>query len=188
MKKLSQNNKGFTLIELLVVVLIIGILAGVLISVINPAQQQDRAADGNVKAVINKTILSTQTFTIGYVRAPNGAEFLAGLQNACPGGSMQADGTCSASAFSALIGCGAAFSHCLFEIYNQPLPANCSANAWNGTGSSQCYFRYERVGAVTSTQYRIYAKSFGLANTVFQYDSSTPGTIEECSPSTSVPC
>jgi len=40
-KSFHRKEEGFTLIELLIVVVIIGILAGVLITVINPIRQQN---------------------------------------------------------------------------------------------------------------------------------------------------
>jgi len=46
----KTNQKGFTLIELLIVIVIIGILSGVLLSVINPVRQQRKA---------NQTVMRT---------------------------------------------------------------------------------------------------------------------------------
>jgi len=43
--QLSAVNSGFTLIELLIVIAIIGILAAILIAVIDPASQQKKARD-----------------------------------------------------------------------------------------------------------------------------------------------
>ncbi len=43
--KLSHSIKGFTLIEILLAVSIMGILAGVLLTVINPSQLQGKARD-----------------------------------------------------------------------------------------------------------------------------------------------
>jgi len=48
----SQN--GFTLIELLIVIVIIGILSGVLVSVINPVQQQHRANQTVMRSSLEK--------------------------------------------------------------------------------------------------------------------------------------
>lgn len=55
MKQSPSNSRGFTLIELLVVITMIGALAGIGISLINPARSQGRAYDGirlkNVKSM-----------------------------------------------------------------------------------------------------------------------------------------
>lgn len=42
----KQNNLGLTLIELLIVVVVLGTLAGLSVSIINPLQQEERARDG----------------------------------------------------------------------------------------------------------------------------------------------
>ncbi len=53
-----KKEQGFTLIELLIVIVILGILAGVVIAVINPARQQKRANEGVVKANVDKMALA----------------------------------------------------------------------------------------------------------------------------------
>lgn len=62
MKKNPYGERGFTLIELLIVIVIIGILAGILISVINPAKQQLKARDGVLVATLNKIVLEIKAF------------------------------------------------------------------------------------------------------------------------------
>jgi len=54
----SINKKGFTLIELLIVIAIIGILAGVLIAVINPAQQRTKANQAVMRSSVSKACLA----------------------------------------------------------------------------------------------------------------------------------
>lgn len=55
MRKIRQTDCGFTLIELLVVIVMLGALAGVAITLLNPARSQGRARDGirvsNVKSL-----------------------------------------------------------------------------------------------------------------------------------------
>lgn len=55
-----KSNKGFTLLELLIVVLIIGILSGVIISVVNPVAQQNRAEYTVTIPSLTKIVLSTE--------------------------------------------------------------------------------------------------------------------------------
>ena len=50
----ERNTLGFTLIELLIVIVIIGILAGVVISIINPAQVQRKAREATMRANVDK--------------------------------------------------------------------------------------------------------------------------------------
>ena len=49
-----MKNKGFTLVELLIVVMLISILAGLLVSVINPQGIQQKARDSQRKADLKK--------------------------------------------------------------------------------------------------------------------------------------
>ena len=51
---ISSNQKGFTLIELLIVIVIIGILSGVLISVVNPVKQQQKANETVMRSNLDK--------------------------------------------------------------------------------------------------------------------------------------
>lgn len=51
---LAGGEQGFTLIELLLVIVIIGILAGVVIAVINPRQQAARAREGVARANLSR--------------------------------------------------------------------------------------------------------------------------------------
>jgi prepilin-type N-terminal cleavage/methylation domain-containing protein len=65
MKKLAQAKqanpqKGFTLIELLIVIVLIGILSGVLLSVIQPGAQRQRANETVMVSNINKLVMAAQ--------------------------------------------------------------------------------------------------------------------------------
>ncbi|EKE00507.1 MAG: hypothetical protein ACD_22C00002G0001 [uncultured bacterium] len=54
----SYSQKGFTLIELLIVIVIIGILAGVVLAVMNPAVQQRKANESVLRANTDKVCLA----------------------------------------------------------------------------------------------------------------------------------
>ena len=58
----SVNRGGFTLVELLVVVSLIGILAGVMISIINPVKQRKIAEDGVKMANLQKLALGIEAY------------------------------------------------------------------------------------------------------------------------------
>ena len=57
MKRLS-SEKGFTLVELLIVIVIIGLLAGVTLSIINPQRQFRRSGEGSARAVAQKACMA----------------------------------------------------------------------------------------------------------------------------------
>jgi len=56
------NKKGFTLIELLIVISIIGILAGVVIGVIDPQRQRAIATDAVTQSTMNKFIEGIESY------------------------------------------------------------------------------------------------------------------------------
>lgn len=59
---IKHNNKGFTLIELLIVISIIGILAGVVIGVIDPQRQRAIASDAVTQSTMNKFIEGIEAY------------------------------------------------------------------------------------------------------------------------------
>jgi prepilin-type N-terminal cleavage/methylation domain-containing protein len=75
-KKKITVLPGFTLIELLIVIVIIGILAGVLLTVIDPAKQQRKARETVLRSTVEKGCLalhacgSTSSYAIGCDSAP----------------------------------------------------------------------------------------------------------------------
>jgi prepilin-type N-terminal cleavage/methylation domain-containing protein len=60
---IKKNNQGFTLIELLIVIVLIGILSGVLLSVIQPGAQRERANETVMKANMDKILLAVKACT-----------------------------------------------------------------------------------------------------------------------------
>lgn len=170
------SQKGFTLIELLIVIVIIGILAGVLIAVINPAQQQNRARDAGVKATLNKVALATEGYVSAYGSVPDEIQFMANLSNATPNGT-----TCTT----------AATADCMFNVTGNALASGtltagfgCGAgvSAWTGLGTSgPCFYRYF-AASTTGATFTLYARSFGIINTVFSYTNTgtAAGQIQHC--------
>ena len=157
------SQKGFTLIELLIVIVIIGVLAGVLIAVINPTEQINKARDATAKAAMNKIALAIKGNISSYNRVPDGSGVLAALTNVTAANV----GTCLTDGLE-----------CAFEITGAPLPENCAVGAvYNGhtPGSGiQCYFMYW-INAVDETEFRIAAKSWG-SSYIFVYHSRSDET------------
>jgi prepilin-type N-terminal cleavage/methylation domain-containing protein len=95
MKRITKNtaSKAFTLIELLIVIVIIGILAGAVIAVINPAQMQRKAREAVMRTNVEKGCLALNAcgstsdaiagcdtpaelgLTLASITAPTGAEY-----------------------------------------------------------------------------------------------------------------
>ncbi len=57
---IKKNNQGFTLIELLIVIVLIGILSGVLLSVIQPGAQRERAQQAVMRENLDKLLMAVQ--------------------------------------------------------------------------------------------------------------------------------
>lgn len=171
-----KKQQGFTLIELLIVIVIIGILAGVLISVIDPVSQQNRARDAGIEASINKVVLATEGYVSAYGDVPDEVQFIAQFKT----------GTVTDSTGAACTTVGSA--DCTFSVTGNGLPENCGATGWSGEvdpGGNQCYFRYEASPGAdpANSAFTIYAKSAGLDATVFKFENSgtNAGTIQQCS-------
>lgn len=64
-------RKSFTLIELLVVVSVIGILAGIMISVINPERQRQRARDARRRSDLSIVSTALEQYYADYSAYPS---------------------------------------------------------------------------------------------------------------------
>ena len=175
MQDTKNTQKGFTLIELLIVIVIIGILAGVLISVIDPVSQQNRARDAGIEASMNKVVLATEGYVSAYGFVPDDVQFI----NQFKDGTVTERGTtCSQTTGN---------PDCEFSVSANTLPATCSST-WAGTGTAQCYFRYLAEDATSN--FAIYAKSAGLEGIVFKFENNgaKAGTIQQCPASDPIGC
>jgi prepilin-type N-terminal cleavage/methylation domain-containing protein len=171
-KKYTYNNaqSGFTLVELLIVIVIIGILAGVVIGVLNPIQQQNRAKDGVTRSQLDKAALSTKSLFVSSprnsLRSPTPAEFSSGL------GNIKASTTCTETDPTV------ENISCTYEINNQALAKTCSASGYTGkAGTTQCLFAYWRDGS----SFRIAARGAAEPVTLFVYhfEELSTGNVNE---------
>lgn len=62
MLKNKNNKKGFTLIELLIVVSVIGVLAGVTVSIINPTRTKNTAEDAVRQSNIERLVQGIEAY------------------------------------------------------------------------------------------------------------------------------
>lgn len=148
---INKNNKAFTLVELLIVIVIIGILSGIVITIINPITQQNRAQDAVTISSINKMVLATESYMSAYAQAPDAFEFMAGLSNAYP----ISDSKCVDDS-------------CIFSLDATNLPDDCFTDFY-GNGDKKCYFYYERSQDLN--EFFIYAKAHG-SDSLYLYKST----------------
>lgn len=66
-----KNTFGFTMIELLIVISVIGILAGVMVAVIDPTHSQDVAEDGVRISTLDKVAQGLETYHASEGGYPN---------------------------------------------------------------------------------------------------------------------
>jgi len=83
--KIPTAQKGFTLIELLIVIVIIGVLAGIVIVILNPAVQRRRAQDAVITTTMDKMIAEVHAYAnsdiTGAGTFPNCLQLAGTLQN-----------------------------------------------------------------------------------------------------------
>ena len=164
---LKNNSRGFTLIELLIVIAIIGILAAVLIAIINPAAQQNKAKDAGTVATMNKMMLAINSFNSAYTRYPTCEELRAEL--------LQVNATYT-------INCDAASPNVGGFYFNSALLPSNKCDTVLGrdeltTGGGRCLYYYSRP---TTTTACLSAKMWGTkgASSFYRWQGGvvTPST------------
>ena len=178
MRRVTYNSRGFTLVELLIVIVIIGILAGVVIGVLNPVQQQNRARDGTLRASMSKMALAAKSMSASSTNGavPSGAEFFATVGGGVGVGAVTASSHCSSDTqLATAYGCN-------FTVNGISMPNDCTAGGGGYSGASgaaACFFNYYHNGGGTSM--RLTTKNFAnpRATIVYEFVQNTDGTITE---------
>lgn len=75
MKKLS-TQRGLTLIELIVVIVIVGVLAGVLLAIINPGSKVKQARDADVKNDVAQVASALEAYYASKLYYPDSLDVL----------------------------------------------------------------------------------------------------------------
>lgn len=164
LNKVSGPDTGFTLIELLVVVVIIGILAGVLIAVVNPYRQQNRARNATVKAGLTKVAFAINTARASLGRLPASSELAVELDNVTPNADCDATDALD----------------CRFTLSGTVLPKTCDAGLISGDAenASLCNLAIAttNAGSLETGAFRVTAKQFKINPTdvgaIFVFDST----------------
>lgn len=99
-----KGNSGFTLVEILVTIGLIGILAGVTFSLVNPKKHQDDAEDGVRQASLGRLVLGLEAYLGANGTYPLESELTDADNNGKPDGS-------EAAAFVAKLPSGATYTY-----------------------------------------------------------------------------
>jgi general secretion pathway protein G len=137
MNQKRLREKGFTLIELLIVIVIIGILSGILLTVINPAAQRDRANQTVMKSNADKirmAALACNTSRASLASCNNFAAIQVADPTGTPAGSTYSYAAnavtatinaCSAGTIAACTGCLITDTITAAGVWSRTLSAGC---------------------------------------------------------------
>ena len=152
----NLGNSGFTLIELLVVIALIGILAGVLVTTIDPVKQQNRSRNASIKSSLAKAGHAVNVTKAATGSLPSGTQLGQELEN------IYYDSSYTNCTSSTLL-------DCRFSVSGTSLPKNCGSDAVipTSTGTSQCFMRIVSYGTssggnLPAGKFRIVAAKFPL--------------------------
>jgi type II secretory pathway pseudopilin PulG len=158
--KKTAHIPSFTLIEMLIVLAMITVILGVLVSMLNPKAQFDKARDRTIEGVMAKMVLAINSYRNVYDAFPDYNKFVES-GNEIEGTEIDTgDGTSDAESFV------------VFTVPGVSNPSSCTGNNWSGDGTDQCYFYYN------STDGCVVAKSWRDSSMYYRYDLGESPTIE----------
>ena len=128
----SNKKSAFTLVELLVVIMIISVLTGVLLTVIDPVRQRQRARDGTIISTANKIVAAVTAYNSAVGVYPS-CLLLAnsGVNSEIKNAVVPAGGGCDAGSPTEGV----------FTINGIITPDLCDANGYTA-GTTECMFKY----------------------------------------------
>jgi len=150
----SHKINAFTLIELLIVIVIIGILAGVLIAVMDPTKQQNRAKDAVTKASISKLGFTINSYKSGEGNLPTGLVLSSGTG---------VDAVLINSTISTTCANNTDKLDCLVKVNGVALPQKCSSDL----GAASVATTLTAVDAVECS-FGIYSTGTNFTNGLFR--------------------
>ena len=154
-KEVDMRNKiaqkGFTLIELLIVIVIIGVLAGIVIVILNPAVQRNRARDSVLLASINKIGAEAQAYAnsdiTGVGTYPTCAQIVGTTAGTCTNGTLKNILTCPCGAGTQFTISGVTTGTQGFRYVPNGVIGFCiSAQANNPPDTTNTYMKYNYPG------------------------------------------
>ena len=147
---------SFTLIEMLIVLAMITVILGVLVSMLNPKAQFDKARDRTIEGVMAKMVLAINSYRNVYDDFPEYDKFV-GTDNEING---DVEGTPDVTD-----------NFVTFTVPGVSLPSTCSGK-WQGVGTDQCYFYYDSDDGCVA------AKSWRDSNIYYRFDPDDDSEIQ----------
>jgi hypothetical protein len=179
-KHFLKDQSGITLKETVLVMLLVSVFTLVAIIIIDPARVRAAVLDAELRATLYKIALFTNGHTNSYGVVPDEKDFSElfikdfqeFVKKSCSGQKLENTYTC------------------LFTFDQLTLPETCDSSHWKAqeVANNQCFIRYSATnklpknsyGSVSKQQYRLYAQSTGVANSVYVYDNLEGATVYLC--------
>lgn len=131
MKKILPRRllKSFTLIEILIVIALIAVLAGLLVTVLDPQAQREKGYDAVIQSTMSKLVVNLQAYESAYGEYPSCEQLMTDAKNVAR--------VLDCNSTKPLIGA--------FSVSGVLLSSDqCDLTSGLTTGGGPCYFYYAR--------------------------------------------